>query len=77
MEIYFNWLGEWKKIDNDEDIICYLKPKEFIDNLIIYFDKQIVNKNNFEHFEFVEIVKKDENTLYKVHISQLMWKITE
>lgn len=77
MEIYFNWLGEWKKIDNDEDIICYLKPKEFIDNLIIYFDKQILNKNNFEHFEFVEIVKKDENTLYKVHISQLMWKITE
>lgn len=77
MKIYFNWLGEWKKIDNDEDIICYLKPKEFIDNLIIYFDKQILNKNNFEHFEFVEIVKKDENTLYKVHISQLMWKITE
>lgn len=73
MKIYFNWLGNWKMIDNEKDIICYQKPIQFIENLVKYSNKELVKKD-LEFYHFVDILKKEENKLYNVHISQIMWE---
>lgn len=72
MKIYFNWLGEWKKIDNEKDIICCKKPINFVEDLIKYSNKELLKKD-WEYFHFVDILKKEENKLYNVHLSQIMW----
>lgn len=62
MNIYFNWLGKWIEIDNENDYIHDMEPNSFISSLY-----QMNNK-----YDIVEIKKKDFT--YYVPTSQIVWK---
>lgn len=75
MEIYFNWLGEWIKIDEEEDNICGIVPSEFVEkiiNPIVYIHKETEDSDAIQ--QIVQIYH--ENTTYYVPLAQLVWKIT-
>lgn len=59
--VYFNWLGNWKKL-NDDDSICGGNPLYFVENTPPDLDMN----NNFVEINY-------QNQLYYVHVSQVMW----
>lgn len=59
MKIYFNWLGEWIELDNDEDLINDMNPKTFIngisklnsqDDIILYAKTLNIRKSNHIYY---------------------------
>lgn len=58
--VYFNWLGSWHLL-GDDDAIGGGNPRYFSEEKL-----QTIKEN------FVDIIYKDET--YHVHISQIMWK---
>lgn len=60
--VYFNWLGNWIKLD-DNDIICGATPSYFVANKIF---NELDHTCNF-------VIIEHCGTKYCVHISQLVW----
>lgn len=74
MKLYFNWLGEWIEINNNDDYIMDMNPIDFINyNIPKDFSKEDFNDGSTVIFpQFITIRK--ENSQYNVHISQIVWK---
>ena len=68
MKIYFNWLGEWTELDNDNDFINGMSPSSFVDSLQnITSDIEMMS-----YVETIKITKQDIN--YYVPANLLVWR---
>lgn len=68
MQIYFNWLGEWIELNNDEDLINGIDPISFITASI----KLNESKDIMLYEEIITITKKDY--YYSIPGNLLVWK---
>lgn len=63
MKIYFKFLNDYFKLDNDLDNICGDSPEHFVNYIDEYYTK-------FEN-SFIKI--RHNNQDYYIHISNLQW----
>lgn len=71
MHMYFNWLGEWKTISDDNDYIEDMKPSDFILNNLMPCTTKDILDNEMVIPVIVKISKGKHN--YYIPISQLVW----
>lgn len=69
MKIYFNWLGEWKELDDENDYIEDMSPSEFIAMRIRTYEPL----HSLDNIAPKYIKIKKEDNYYFVQISQLVW----
>lgn len=69
MQIYFNWLGEWKEINNEKDTIDNMIPSEFVAMKIRTYEPLRTLDNIAP--KFIKI--KKGNYYYYIQFSQLVW----
>lgn len=71
MKVYFNWLGSWVEL-TDDDSIMDMNPSDFVySNIPKNFYKDDLDEGCIIP-QFVTIRKN--NTEYHIHISQIVWK---
>lgn len=68
MNIYFNWLGNWIELDDDNDCISDMRPSDFIKGLY-----NIVDIDTAEPYIAPVRIKKDNNEYY-VPTNLIVWK---
>lgn len=68
MKIYFNWLGEWIELDEDNDLINDMNPKTFISGI-----SKLNSQKDIILYEKTLIICKN-NHKYHIPANMLVWK---
>lgn len=66
MKIYFNWLGEWKALNNQSDNIEGGNPEKYVREIL----------SNYKDISPMDIVQINKNeTEYYIRAKDIVWEI--